>query len=172
MLAVTQTALPGIGLSIPQVGDRHAQPYLAIRANGPMQQLPQFAPGNFERLHNFMRKNGVEAGEGFFRYRAFREDGSVELDVGTTTGRAVGGGGEVFADTLPAGRYASATYTGPYDRLYDAFCMLNGWVTARGLAVAGEDDAPECQVEIYRISPAQEADPVRWETDLLLKIKE
>lgn len=172
MLAPTETDMPGIGLTIPSVMERKAVPYLAIAASGPMRDLPQFAPPKFHALHGWMRDNGVAARDGFFRYRRFGADGSVELEVGSITGGATAGGGEVVAGELPAGRYACATYRGPYDRLYDAFAMLNGWIEARGLTQAGQSGAPDCQVEIYRISPAQTADPMQWKTDLLLKLKD
>ena len=41
MLAATETAMPGVGLSIPQVVEREATPYLAIKASGAMRDLPQ-----------------------------------------------------------------------------------------------------------------------------------
>ena len=170
MLAPTETAMPGIGLSIPSVVERKAVPYLAIAASGPMRALPEFAPPKFEALHRWMRENGVPAGEGFFRYRRFGEDGGVEMEIATVTEAPTTGAGEVEAHELPAGRYALATYKGPYDRLFDAFAMLNGWIAARGLRPAGRPGSPECQAEIYRISPARTGDPAKWETDLLVKL--
>ncbi|GIL03284.1 MAG: DNA gyrase inhibitor [Alphaproteobacteria bacterium] len=171
MLAITETAMPGIGLSIPAVIEREAVPYLAIRASGPMRELVRFAPPVFHRLHGWMREHGVAGRDGFFRYRRFGADGTVELDVGTTTAAAASGGGEVIADMLPAGRYAAATYAGPYDRLYDAFAMLNGWMAARGLAAARAGGEIGCQVEIYRVSPAQTEDASKWETDILVLLE-
>ncbi len=170
MLDVTKTAAHGIAISIPAVVTRKAAPYLAIAAKGMMHELPQFAPPRFAALHAWMHGKGIEPQSGVFRYKRFGADGSVELDVATQTHHAQTGGGEVIAGELPAGRYATATYTGPYDRLYDAFSMLNGWVEARGLSVAGAPGAPQCQAEIYRVSPAQTGDAAKWETDLLLKL--
>lgn len=170
MLAVTETALPGAALTIPGVAVRDARPYLAIRAAGPMRDLPQFAPPKFAALHDWMREHGVVPGEGFFRYRRFGEGGEVELEVGTFIHSASQGGGEVLLGEIPAGRYAAATCIGPYDRLYDAFAMLDGWIAARGLAAAGRPGEPECHAEIYRVSPAQTGDPLKWETDLLIKL--
>ena len=42
--ATTPLTLPGIGLSIPHVVEREAEPYLALGASGAMRDLPQFAP--------------------------------------------------------------------------------------------------------------------------------
>jgi len=174
MLSVDKTANEGVSLSIPGVVMRAAEPYLAIRAHGPITKLPEFAPPLFARLHEWMRDNNVASGmSGFFRYRRF-SGAEVELEVGTTTRGAAEGGGEVISGELPAGRYAHAVHTGPYDRLYDAFLMLEGWMGGRGLTPAGRygpDGArPECQVEIYRVTPMQTEDPLQWKTDMLIKL--
>ncbi|MEC9342642.1 MAG: GyrI-like domain-containing protein [Pseudomonadota bacterium] len=175
MLSVTETALPGIGLSIPRVIEREAESYLAMRSGGAMRDLPQFAPPLIADLHDWMARRGiVAAGPVFFRYRRLGSDGSVELDVGHAVARPGETGDGVVEDALPAGRYAAATYTGPYDRLHDAFCMLHGWIRARGLEPA-ETAGPQgrmigCQLEIYRIGPGDTGDPVKYETDLFLQI--
>lgn len=173
MLNATETALPGIGLSIPQVVERPAAPFVAYRIGGQMRELPNFAPPHIDRLANWIGERAIAgAGPMFFRYRRFGGDGSVSLDVGALTEIPQAGGDGVEAGELPAGRYALATYTGPYDRLYDAMAMLNGWITGRGLKTAGRENADgsevDCQTEIYRVSPVDVADPAKYETDLLI----
>lgn len=175
MLDVTSTATRGAALSIPQVIERQEESFLAYRVKGAMRDLPNFAPGNFELLERWMKRKGLPAGKApFFRYIRFGGDGEVELEVGYTTCHAHSGGDGVSGGKFPAGRYASATFTGPYDRLYDAFAMLNGWMDERGLRPDTRRDgtgrSPACHLEIYRVGPAQESDPVRWETDLLIRL--
>jgi len=176
MLAVTETAMPGIGLSIPQATERKAMPYVALRASGPMRDLPQFAPRRIEEFFGWAKKNGVElSGPLFFRYTRFVRDGEVELEIGAPVDRLPKVDGDAVASEIPAGRYAQATYTGPYDRLYDAFSMLHGWIKARGLPMdeterAGGMDVA-CQMESYRIGPMDAADTARFETDILIKLK-
>jgi effector-binding domain-containing protein len=171
MLDVTKTGLRGIGLSIPQVIERADEPYLAIAASGPMVSLPQFAPPKFGELYAFMAGRGVSpAGPGFFRYRCFDEWGNVEVEAGSPVAPGTAGDGNVIAATLPAGSYAAATYTGPYDRLFDAVLMLEGWMRGRGLEPDGEPGRPGCQLEIYRVSPMDESDPARLVTELLVRL--
>jgi effector-binding domain-containing protein len=172
MLSVTKTAGAGIALSVPGVVQRKAAPYLAIPVAGAMMDLPKFAPQKFMELHRWIGERNVAAADfGFIRYRAFGKEGSVKLEVGMATNRKAKGDGEVVAGALPAGRYAMATLSGPYDRLYDAFCMLNGWIAGRGLKAAGTSGKPECQLELYRVSPATEADPAKWQTDLAVMLE-
>jgi hypothetical protein len=173
MLAVEKTGAPGLALSVPNVVTLKAEPYLAIAAKGPMPKLPQFAPPKFDELHNWMAGHDVDSGgKAFFRYRRFDNAGNVELEVGNTTLKELSANGNVIAGELPAGRYASATYTGPYDRLYDCFLMLDGWLRGRGLAPAGKPGQPDCQLEVYRVAPATEPDPNKWVTDLMIRLKD
>lgn len=171
MRPVTKTGMAGIGLSIPQVIERNGEPYLAITVSGPMTDLPSFAPPKFGELHAFMGQRGITpAGPGFFRYRSFDDKGNVTLEAGSPVAPSTAGSGAVVAGMLPAGRYAAATYTGPYDRLYDAFLMLNGWMRGRELEPDGKPGEPACQLEIYRVTPMEEADLARLVTELLIKL--
>ena len=175
MLPVDKTAHEGAGLSIPSVVTRKAEPYMAIVATGPMPRLPEFAPPKFAELHDWLQQRNVATiGPGLFRYRRFGKDGSVVVEVGNTVSEAVAPEGEVIAGEIPAGRYALAVHTGPYDRLHDAFLMLEGWMGGRGLTPDGaygpDGESPACQVEIYRVTPMQENDPRLWKTEILVKL--
>jgi hypothetical protein len=149
--------------------------YVALMASGPMRALPQFAPPKFAELAELMKSNGIPDGmPKFFRYRRFAANGDVELEIGTAVTKPAPDIDGLVRGLLPAGRYATATLFGPYDRLYDAFLMLNGWIEGRGLLAAGTGDSngshPECQMEIYRVSPVQQREPALFETDILIKL--
>jgi DNA gyrase inhibitor GyrI len=177
MLDVSQTGLQGIAVSVPRVIERPAIDYVAIAVFGPMQRLPEFAPPKIAELSEVMKRSGIPGGmPAFFRYRRFGADGSVELEVGTTVTRPVPAIDGMVSGQLPAGRYATATLFGPYDRLYDSFLMLHGWMEGRGLQASATNGAegshPECQMEIYRVGPVQTENPMRFETDLMLKLSD
>jgi hypothetical protein len=177
MLDVSQTGLQGVAVSVPRVIERPAIDYVALLASGAMQALPQFAPPKIAELAELMRRHGIPGGmPAFFRYRSFGADGSVELEVGTTVTKPVPAIDGLVHGLLPAGRYATATLFGPYDRLYDSFLMLHGWMEGRGLQSSGYegDDGshPECQMEVYRVGPVQTENPMRFETDLMLKLSD
>jgi hypothetical protein len=112
----------------------------------------------------------------FFRYCRFGADGTVDVEIGTTVTKPAPEIAGLVRGLLPAGRYATATLFGPYDRLYDSFLMLNGWMEGRGLqssSTHGDDGShPECQMEIYRVGPVQTENPMRFETDLMLKLSD
>ncbi len=174
MKPVNETAFEGAGLSVPQVIEREAEPHVAIAWSGPMADMPMHAPAMFPVLHGWMASKGLKGRAGFFRYRGVGDDGNVRMEVGTTVNSTAEGEANVLADTVPAGRYAHAVYTGPYDRLYDAMCMLSGWVKGRNLRAEESVDAtgrfPAVQIEVYRVSPADTPEPAAWKTDLLVKL--
>jgi len=177
MLDVSQTGLQGIAVSVPRVIERPAIDYVALVAAGPMRSLPEFAPPKIVELSELMKRFGIPGGMPvFFRYRRFGADGSVELEVGTTVTKPAPEIAGLVRGLLPAGRYATATLFGPYDRLYDSFLMMHGWMEGRGLQSSGNDGAdgsqPECQMEIYRVGPVQTENPMRFETDLMLKLSD
>jgi hypothetical protein len=177
MLDVSQTGLHGVSVSVPRVIERPAIDYVALAVSGPMKRLPEFAPPKIVELSEVMKRSGIAGGmPGFFRYRRFGADGSVELEVGTTVTKPAPEVDGMVRGLLPAGRYAAATLFGPYDRLYDSFLMLQGWMEGRGLQSLGKHDdggsLPECQMEIYRIGPVQTDNPMRFETDLMLKLQD
>lgn len=162
-------------LTNPRVIDRTPEPYVAIPMHGPMCELPQFAPPKFQELHRWMEERGVPSGgAGFFRYKHFDRIGNVEMEVATTTVGPAEGFGDVLSATLPGGRYLAATHIGPYPALHDAAVQLLDWAEAHALEVdrtkSSEGETFGCSVEIYRIHPMMEADPSKWETDLLIRL--
>jgi GyrI-like small molecule binding domain len=68
--------------------------------------------------------------------------------------------GDVRADTLPGGRVATTTHTGPYDKLSEAHAAVQQWIDGQGLTAGG---APwEC----YVTDPADYPDPKDWKTEI------
>ena len=99
---------------------------------------------------------------------ACRQPSMFRVTVGVISGR------------LPAGRYATILYRGPYggpdDGLYRANAALIGWGMERGVkwdseqTPAGERFA--CRLEIYLIGPQSEPDPAKWETEVAIRVSD
>jgi AraC family transcriptional regulator len=66
----------------------------------------------------------------------------------------------VIAGELPGGLMATATHSGPYEKLSEAHAAVQVWIEAQGLAAAG---APW---ESYVTDPADYPDPKDWKTDV------
>jgi hypothetical protein len=82
--------------------------------------------------------------------------------------------GRVVEGELPAGRYVSMTYTGPYDDLMDVTAMLVGWAKEKGVRwdsePTGQGESFVCRLEVHDNNPSIEPDPNKLQTTLLFKL--
>src|SRR5437762_676411 len=100
-------------LSEPRVDDRNERPYLAVRSQVPMAELPTIIPQGIGEVHGILMQHGIRpAGAPFVRYHVINMPGMVDVSVGWPVPAGAAGTGQVAAGVLPAGRYASLIYTG------------------------------------------------------------
>ena len=66
-----------------------------------------------------------------------RTDGRMHVEYAVQVRRAFARTGDVFASATPAGRIATATHLGPYERLGDAHGAVQRWCRANRHALAG-----------------------------------
>jgi effector-binding domain-containing protein len=161
-------------LSEPRIIERRAQPYLAIRK---IVKIPfgTVASKSLADLKRWMRKRGVEAIDApFFRYNIIDMPSALEIDFGAPTAVEEAGDDAVVSGLLPAGRYASLTYTGPYTGLIKANAALLDWIAAAGLKLdmhsSPAGDVFGCRLEIYLTDPKVEKDRSKWVTELAFKL--
>lgn len=164
-------------LTLPKIVDRAAQPYVGITESVPMDGIPAMADKNFPALMDWMKANGHEpTGASFFRYHVIDMEGLLILEVGVPTREKLTGDETVKPGELPAGRYGTATWTGPFDALIEVNTVLIGWAKQKGLAwdVAEKPDGDHfgCRLEIYETDPAEEPDTSKWVTEVAIKLAE
>jgi effector-binding domain-containing protein len=158
----------------PRVVERPERAYVAVRGLVLMDGIGRVADRIPEVL-GWLGTRGIEPdGAPFLRYNIVDMERGLEIEAGWPVAAAVPGDGDVFAGTLPAGRYATVTHVGPFEGLYDATTDLLAWARQQGLAWDTTDtDAGErwgCRLEVYRTNPAEVPEPDRWETDLLFRL--
>ena len=167
----------------PQIQQRDALPYLAIRSevtNG----MPAVVDRTFPQLFAWLGQQGVEpAGPPFIRYLEVdhqREPLEIEVAAPVAVGVPAPDDGPVCAGFLPAGRYATVLHTGPYRHdhvpdLADAQATLRSWTEQQGIATSRPSErgsSPAACVEHYRVGPPMEADWTKWETELAYLVVE
>jgi effector-binding domain-containing protein len=167
----------------PQIEDRDARPYLAIRSevtNG----IRAAVDSSFPQLFSWLGGHGIEpAGPPFIRYLEVDAAGEpLEIEVAAP----ISGDSEpatddtVRAGVLPAGRYVTLMHVGPYTHesvtdLGDAQAALKGWIEAQGIVCSRPSERGSslpCCVEHYRIGPPTEKDWTKWETELAYLVVE
>jgi effector-binding domain-containing protein len=159
----------------PEITERAEQPYVAIKADVTMEQLPGLGD-QLGEVFGWLAGRGVTpAGPPFFRYNVIDMAGLLAVEAGVPVPAPVEGDGRVIAGVLPAGRYATALHLGHYDGLAGAVDSLLQWADAQGLEWdrSNADDGEHwgCRLENYLTDPRQQPDPSKWETELAFRLK-
>lgn len=161
----------------PTIIERPAKPYAGIRVTCPMRAIGKQCPPLIGELFGWLGQHGVEpTGAPFFRYDVINMEADMQLTVGIPVATAVDGDDRVEGGTLPAGRFATLTYTGPVKGkgLYNATSALLEWGAANDVKWDRHDtaagDAWACRLEISETDPNEEPDTSKWETVLAFKL--
>lgn len=159
----------------PQITERPAQAYVAIRADVTMEQLPGLADRLGEVFGWLAERAIAPAGPPFFRYHVIDMERQLNVEAGVPVVTAVEGDDRVTAGALPAGQYATAIHVGHYDGLIGAVDNLLQWAEAQGLewdkSDAEDGEHWGCRLETYLTDPAELPDPAKWETQLAFRLK-
>jgi effector-binding domain-containing protein len=161
-------------MSAPEIVTRAEQPYVAIRAHVTMAELGGLG-ARLGEVFGWLDTRGLApAGAPFFRYNVIDMERELEVDAAVPVAAAVDGDGQVVADLLPAGRYATVTHVGHPSELFGATGALLDWAAEQGLRwdVSAGDRGERwgCRLEIYLTDPSQEPDMSKWQTQLAFRL--
>src|SRR5205085_7466978 len=96
------------------------RPYIAIRAQLKMEEIPTILPPLIPEIYDWLKTNNIEpAGPVFFNYLEMK-DALMTAEVGVPVKHADTGNDRVISGTLPAGEYAIYTHLGPYSEIPQA----------------------------------------------------
>lgn len=156
----------------PKIERRKKQHYLAIRMAVAIPFGKYLQPA-WNEVYEWMMENKVRSsGPALIRYLTTDMSTELDIDVGFTVDKAVKGNERIIADVLPAGRYATLLYTGPYTGkgIFKATVALLDWAkenkvkwdTSRKKGVERWNG----RTEFYFSDPATEKDPKNFKTEL------
>lgn len=162
-------------LSKPRIEMRQAQPYVAIRREVKMNGIGRVLQPLLADVAAWMNEERIRTvGDPFLRYhRTDMDTNRFLVDVGWPVAEEISGAGQIIGDTLPAGRYAVVTNTGPFDNLFDAYNALFDWGEETG--ISWQIDADKrwgARIERYLTDPADEPDSQLWQAEIALLIAE
>jgi effector-binding domain-containing protein len=160
-------------LTLPKIIDRTAQNYVAVRLPVTIPFGDEMDPA-FDELFEAFSNAGVEPnGVEFIKFNLI-DMPHLEIEVGMSTDATIQPSGRLIVGELPAGRFVSLTYTGPYDDLMDVTAMLIGWAKEKGLKWDSHDtplgERFACRLEVHDNNPSTEPDRARLQTTLLFKL--
>jgi effector-binding domain-containing protein len=164
-------------LTEPEVVERAAQPYVAIRARVTMQTIGAVLPELHPLVFAWLAERGVSpAGDPFWKYNVIDMERELEVEVAAPVATAVDGDDRVLAGVIPSGRYATLRYTGHPDGLVGATASLLEWSAQQGLTfdarAAEGGDRWGARLEIYETDPAVEPDMTKWTTQLAFRLSD
>ena len=113
-----------------------------------------------QELFDVLARQGIGTEGAVFAHHLAMPTGMFDFELGVAVAAPVAPEGRVQPGSLPAGRVAHTTYTGPYGGLYGAWSRFDVWMTANGLRQAGH------LWEHYVFGPDKTPDPAEYRTAL------
>jgi hypothetical protein len=135
-------------------------------------------PPEFHRDMFRLASKGVKpAGAPLWRYLVIDMAAKLEIDVGVPVATPLTGDNRITADTLPAGRYSTLIYTGPYEGLMQATADLLAWAEKKGVVwdkwpAGSKGEGWRARIENYFTDPRAEPDSTKWQTELAFKLSD
>ncbi|MEO3798981.1 GyrI-like domain-containing protein [Nonomuraea sp. B1E8] len=160
---------------MPQIVELPERPYVGVRGTITMTTFGLVADRIGEIIGWLAQRGHAPAGAPFLRYDAINmpEDRLV-VQAGVPVAEPVEGEGDIFAATLPAGRYAVTSHHGHPDQLIGVIEALLKWGAEQRLAWdMTEKDGTEhwgCRLELFQTDPRVEPDMHNWDTDLQIRL--
>jgi effector-binding domain-containing protein len=162
----------------PKIERRKKQNYVAIRMAVSIPFGKYLQPA-WNEVYEWMKHKKIKpSGPAIIRYLTTDMSKELDIDVGFTVDKAVKGDDRITVDTVPAGRYATLLYTGPYKGkgIFNATVALLEWAkenkikwdTSKKKGVEWWNG----RTEFYFSDPATEKDPKKFKTELAFKVKE
>ena len=146
-----------------EIKDQPSQPTLSIRTRAPVQDLPVVFGKAFGSIGQYLAELGeTPTGMPFAAYYNMDMQ-DLDLEIGFPVKKKLPGKGEIQSSEIPARKYASALYVGPYDKCQAAYDALLAYAKEKGLEYAG------MAYEFYHDGP--EVPPEKTRTTIVFPLK-
>ncbi|HET9589336.1 MAG TPA: GyrI-like domain-containing protein [Anaerolineales bacterium] len=156
----------------PKLERRKKQNYAAIRMSVPIPFGKYLQPA-WDEVYDWLNSKGIQpSGPAIIRYLTTDMSKELDIDIGFTVDKAVKGNRRITADFLPAGRYATLLYTGPYrgKGIFKGTVALLEWAKENKIKWSTSKKKGvewwNGRAELYFSDPAVEKDPKKFKTEL------
>ena len=156
----------------PKIDTRPKQTYMGIRTIAPFKGMPKVIDRIAGELNAWVDENRIKtASPPFLRFHVIDMRGFMDISFCVPVRKAVPDDGNVKADFIPAGRYASLIYLGGG---ISANRTLIEWVRAKGMDFDRWDteqgDNFRGRYETYLTDPKIEPRKSKWKIDVAIKL--
>ncbi|WP_093607488.1 GyrI-like domain-containing protein [Streptomyces indicus] len=162
----------------PRIVERAEQPFVGVRGRVTWSTFGLIAD-RLPEIVGLLGERGITPVDGpFFKYELIDpsdQDRELEVVAGVPVHERVRlPSADLFAGSLPAGRYATVHHVGHPDKLLGVASSLLKWGHAKGLKwdmVRTEGgEAWGCRLESYHTDPRLEPDLDKWEIELSFRL--
>jgi effector-binding domain-containing protein len=117
--------------------EEQAQPVLSIRARAAVQDLPAIIGESYGKIMEYMSQIGQQpAGAPFVAYYNMDME-DLDLEIGFPVAVPLDGSNEINRSEIPAGKYVSTTYKGPYAGMEKPYTEMAKWIEENGYKAKG-----------------------------------
>ncbi len=160
----------------PKIEERREQPYMGIRTEATMKELPKVIPDLLEEVFDWLNQHGLApAGPPLIRYYVIDMAAQMDIELGVPVSHAVPGDSRVTPRVIPAGRYASLVYTGVKNGIQGNGALID-WAAQKGIQWDRWDDekgdAFGGRFEFFLDGPQDDPDPANWRTEVAFRVAE
>jgi effector-binding domain-containing protein len=120
-----------------EMKEEQAQPVLSIRTRAAVRDLPGIIGESYGKIMQYMEKIGKQpSGAPFVAYYNMDMD-DLDLEIGFPVAEPLDGNDEINRSEIPAGKYVSMTYKGPYTGMEQPYGEMAKWIGERGYKPKG-----------------------------------
>jgi effector-binding domain-containing protein len=113
----------------------------AVRRQIRINQIASTWKPALDQVWAFLKQNPGLRTDGhniFLYHHPEHRESPMDIDFGVEVTRSFERSGEVFATQTPAGKVATATHIGPYDRMGETHNAIHAWAAANRIKFAGQ----------------------------------
>jgi effector-binding domain-containing protein len=156
----------------PKIDTRPKLVYMGIRTLAPFKGMSKVIDRISTELNAWVDEHNVKpSGPPFLRFHVIDMRGFMDISFGVPVRKALPDDGQVKADVIPAGRYASLIYSGGG---VSANRALIEWVRAKGMDFDRWDteqgDNFRGRYETYLTDPKVEPRKSKWKIEVAIKL--
>ena len=144
--------------------EQNAVPVLMVRARTAMKNLPQVIGENYQKIMGYLTTLGEQPADAPYTCYNNMDMDDLDVEMGYPVGKSLPGKGDILAGEIPAGRYVTAMYTGPYTEMEKPYNEMFAWMKDKGYELTG------LYYEVYYNSP-EEVPEEELLTKIMLPVK-
>lgn len=120
-----------------EMKEEKAQPVLSIRTRAAVRDLPSIIGESYGKIMQYLEKIGEQpASAPFVAYYNMDMD-DLDLEIGFPVMKPLEGSDEIIRSEIPAGKYVSMLYKGPYTGMEKPYNEMMKWIEEQGCRPKG-----------------------------------